>query len=380
MTMLPDFKLETYLSKWEFAARYHMTASDMESLTVAELLAMATPEDRKAFDEMRLVYIETYGTPALRAAVAETYRGLASDDIIAFAGAEEGIFCAMHALLDSDSHAVVVTPNYQSSETLPLSICATTGVALRERENWALDLDEVRAALRPNTKLVLVNFPHNPTGKVADRTTFDGLVALCAERGIHLFSDEVYRGLERRPEIQLPQAAEAYERGISLNVMSKAYGLPGLRVGWVACRDRALLSRMERIKHYLSICNAGPTEHLAVIALKARTRILARNLALIDANLREMNSFFAEFAETFDWTVPDGGCIGFPRYKGKDGVETFCRRLAEEIGVVLLPASIYQSALTPAPTDRFRIGFGRSYVPEGLAAMRAWLRGNRQAA
>ena len=380
MTMLPDFKLETYLSKWEFAARYHMTASDMEALTLSELLELAGPEDRAAFDQLRLSYIETFGTPALRAAIAETYRGLQPEDVIAFAGAEEGIFCAMHALLDADSHAVIVTPNYQSSETLPLSICATTGVALRADDNWRLDIDELRAALRPNTKLVLINFPHNPTGKVADRATFDAVVVLCADRGIHLLSDEVYRGLERSAAIRLPQAVEVYERGLSLNVMSKAYGLPGLRIGWIACRDRALLSRMERIKHYLSICNAGPSEHLAVIALKARDRILKRNLALIDRNLVAVAEFFAEFPDLFDWRLPDGGCIGFPRYKGADGVETFCRRLAEERGVVLLPASIYQSALTPTPDNRFRIGFGRSYVPEGLAAMRAWLRGNRQAA
>jgi len=380
MTMLPDFKLETYLAQWEFSARYHMTASDMESMTVAELLALASPEDRAAFDEMRLGYIETTGTPPLRAAIAGTYAGLAPEDVLAFAGAEEGIFCAMHALLDKDSHAVIVTPNYQSSETLPLSICATTGVALRERENWALDIDELHVALRPYTKLILINFPHNPTGKVIDRASFDAVVQLCRERGLYLFSDEVYRGLERRPELQLPQVAEVYERGLSLNVMSKAYGLPGLRVGWIAARDRALLSRMERIKHYLSICNAGPSEHLAVIALKARERIVARNRALIEHNLDSVNDFFAEFGALFDWQVPDGGCIGFPRYKGPDGVESFCKRLAEEIGVVLLPSSIYQSALTPTPTDRFRIGFGRSYVPEGIAAMRAWLRGNRQAA
>jgi aspartate/methionine/tyrosine aminotransferase len=380
MTMLPDFKLETYLSKWEFSARYHMTASDMESMSIAELLALATPEDRAAFEPLRLGYIETMGTPALRAAVAGTYAGLAPEDVLAFAGAEEGIFCAMHALLDQDSHAVIVTPNYQSSETLPLSICAATGVALREAENWALDIDAVQAALRPTTRLVLVNFPHNPTGKVIDRATFDALVTLCRARGLYLFSDEVYRGLERHPELQLPQAAEVYERGISLNVMSKAYGLPGLRVGWIACQDRALLSRMERIKHYLSICNAGPSEHLAVIALKARQQIVARNLPLIAQNLEAVNAFFAEFETLFDWQVPDGGCIGFPRYKGPDGVESFCTRLAEEIGVVLLPSSIYRSALTPTPADRFRIGFGRSYVPEGIAAMRAWLRRNRQAA
>jgi aspartate/methionine/tyrosine aminotransferase len=137
---------------------------------------------------------------------------------------------------------------------------------------------------------------------------------------------------------------------------------------------------MEHIKHYLSICNAGPSEHLVIIALKARKRILQRNLALIDANLKEVNAFFGEFADLFDWQVPDGGCIAFPRYKGKDGVEAFARRLAEEAGIVVLPASLYQSDLTPVPTDRFRIGFGRNHIPEGIAAMRAWLRGNRQAA
>src|SRR5690242_17537902 len=173
MTMLPDFKLETYLAKWEFAARYHMTASDMESMSIAELLALAEPADREAFDKLRLGYIETMGTPPLRSAIAATYAGIAPEDVLAFAGAEEGIFCAMHALLDKDSHAVIVTPNYQSSEALPLSICATTGVALREKENWALDIDELHVALRPSTKLVLINFPHNPTGKVLDRTTYD---------------------------------------------------------------------------------------------------------------------------------------------------------------------------------------------------------------
>lgn len=377
MTMLPDFKLETYLSKWEFAARYHMTASDMQTLTIKELLALASSEDRAAFDSLPLSYIETYGTPPLRAAIAATYAGLEPDDILCFAGAEEGIFCAMHAILTKDDHAVVVTPNYQSAEEIPLSICAVTGVALLENENWRLDLDAIKAALRHNTRVLSINFPHNPTGKLIDRATFDALVQLCAERGIYLFSDEVYRGLERRPELQLPQAGEVFAKGLSLGVMSKAYGLPGLRVGWIATRDRVLLSRMERIKHYLSICNAVPSEHLAVIALKARARILERNLALIAANLGVMQAFFGEFPDLFDWQVPDGGCIAYPRYKGADGVENFCRKLVEETGIVLLPAGIYTSSLTPTPADRFRIGFGRDYVPEGMAALRAWIRKNR---
>jgi hypothetical protein len=256
-------------------------------------------------------------------------------------------------------------------------LCATTGIALDADNNWALDLDKMRAAIRPNTKLIAINFPHNPTGKVIDRATFDGLVVLCRQHGIWLFSDEVYRGLERKPALRLPSAIEAYEKGLTLGVMSKAYGLPGLRVGWIASRDHELLYRMERVKHYLSICNAGPSEHLAVIALKATDKIIGRNQALITNNLVAVDAFFAEFPDLFDWRHPDGGCIAFPRYLGKDGVETFCRRLVEEAGVVLLPAGLYRSELTSTPSDRFRIGFGRNYVPEGLAAMRAYLYRNQ---
>jgi aspartate/methionine/tyrosine aminotransferase len=171
-----------------------------------------------------------------------------------------------------------------------------------------------------------------------------------------------------------------YERGLSLGVMSKAYGLPGLRIGWIACRDHALLSRMERMKHYLSICNAGPSEHLAVIALKARDKVIGRNLALLKVNVELVDSFFSEFPGWFEWRRPDGGCVAYPRYLGQDGVETFCRRLVEEAGVVLLPASIYRSRLTPTPTDRFRIGFGRLHTKDGLDVMRNFLLQNRSAA
>ncbi len=373
MSQLPDFNLEVYLGKWEFAARWHMTPSDAQTLSLQELLALAGPEDRRAWDELPLGYIETWGTPKLRAAIAATYEGVAPGEVLAFAGAEEGLYCAMHALLGAGDHAIVVTPNYQSAEQVPLSLCATEGVALRADRDWALDVAEVAARIRPNTRLISINFPHNPTGKVIDRGTFDALVSVCRRRGIWLFSDEVYRGLELDPAARLPAAVEAYERGLSLGVMSKAYGLPGLRIGWIACKDTDLLSRMERMKHYLSICNAGPSEHLAVIALKARDAVIGRNLALLKANLDLADVFFREFPDRFEWRRPDGGCTAYPRYLGADGVEAFCRRLVEEAGVVLLPASIYRSSLTPTPPDRFRIGLGRNHTGAGLDMMRKFL-------
>lgn len=373
MTTLPDFKLETYFSKWEFTARYHMTASDAESMRLDELLAMGTDTQREAFSRQWLGYTETFGAPALRAAIAATYDGTQAAGIVCFAGAEEGLYIAMHVLLEKDDHAIVVTPNYQSAETVPLSICAVSGVPLDPDDNWSLDLDRVRAAIRPNTKLISINFPHNPTGKILERDRFDALVELCRAHGIWLFSDEVYRGLGTGRVPQLPAAAGVYERGLSLGVLSKAYGLPGLRIGWIACRDRAVLSKMERMKHYLSICNAAPSEALAIIALENSGRILDRNNRLIAANLAGLEAFFADFPDLFDWYRPDGGCIGYPRYKGRDGVENFARDLVETAGVLLLPAGNYRSDLTPVPLDRFRIGFGRANIGEGIAAMRSFL-------
>jgi aspartate/methionine/tyrosine aminotransferase len=374
VTPLPDFQLETYFSRWEFTARYHLTASDAQTMTMAELLALADDHDRAAWETLSLGYTETFGDPGLRQAIAEMYPEAEADDVLCFAGAEEGLYLAMQVLLGPDDHAVVVTPNYQAAETVPLALCSVTGVALRPENDWTLDVDEVKAALRPNTRVVSVNFPHNPTGKVMDAAEFDRLAQLCDERGIHLFSDEVYRGLELDQRRTLPNAADLSDRALSLNVTSKSLGLPGLRIGWIVCRDRELLSRLERAKHYTTICNSAPSEILARIAVKARETILERNRAIIAANLPVFESFFTEFDSLFDWRAPDGGCVTYLRYKGADGVEQFCADLVNEAGVLLLPASIYRSQLTTTPHDHFRVGVGRSDPEPGLDAFRAWLR------
>jgi len=369
-----DFALEVYFSKWEFVAKYNMTGSDAENMSLGELLALASEQDREAFNSLSLAYTETWGAPALRQEIAWTYEGVAARDVLCFAGAEEGIYAAMRVLLGPDDHAIAVTPNYQAAESIPMSVCAVTGIALDPENGWALDLERLKNAIRPNTKVVSINFPNNPTGRIIDRSQFDAIVDLCRRNGIWLFSDEVYRLIERDAAKRLPQAADAYERGISLNVMSKAYGLPGLRIGWLACRDNEMLRRFERYKHYLSICNSAPSEVLARIALKASTFILARNRAIVDSNLALLGEFFGEYAHLFDWKLPDGGCVGFIRYKGADGVERFTDRLVQETGVLLLPASVYRSDLNDVPAEYFRVGYGHSYVPKALEVFRAWLR------
>ncbi len=377
MPTLPDFRLETHFSKWEFKARYHMTASDAESISMRDLLAMATPQEREAFDGMWLGYTETFGAPDLRAVIAQTYVNQSASDILCFAGASEGIFAANNVILERDSHAIVVTPNYQSHETLPVAICEATGVPLDPDDGWSLDIDRVKAAIRPNTRLVTINFPHNPTGAILPLDRYMALIALCRTHGIYILHDEIFNGLGPTGTSHLPFVADLYERGLSLNVMSKSYGLPALRIGWIACQDAEILSKMERMKHYLSICNSGPSEQLAKIALQNRDKLLRRNCQIVDENLPKWDAFFARHPDLFDWRHPDGSCMAFPRYKGADGVEAFCRALVEDSGVLLLPGTIYRSELGPVPRDRFRIGFGRGGLDEGLAAMEAHIMRNK---
>lgn len=371
-----DFALEVHFSKYEFAARFNLTGSDAESHTVAEILELGSEDDRQAFLGQGLGYTETYGAPALREAIGRTYENpaITSHQILTFAGAQEAIYSISRTLLESGDHAVVITPNYQSSETMPATICAVTGVPLDPERNWGLDVDRLIAALRPNTKLVSINFPNNPTGAIIPAASLQAIIEACRARGIWLLSDEVFRLIEADSALRLPQAADIYERAISLNVMSKAYGLPGLRIGWVACQDRSLIVRLERYKHYLSICNSAPSELLARIALDHRDVILARNRRIVADNLVMLDAFFAEYPSLFEWRRPDGSCVAFPRYLGLDGVETFTSRLVEEAGVLLLPASVYRSDLLPTPTDRFRVGFGRRHVPQALDVFRSWLR------
>ncbi|UWR24067.1 aminotransferase class I/II-fold pyridoxal phosphate-dependent enzyme [Sulfitobacter sp. S190] len=375
-----DFGLEVFFSEWEFKARHHMTASDMESLSQADLLDMASDADRSAFDTLWLGYTETWGAPDLRAEIASTYDTMAAENILCLAGAGEGIYAVARVLLTPDDHIIVPTPNYQSAETVPLQICDVTGVPLTRAEGsqdaaeWRLDMDAVKAAIRPNTKLISLNFPHNPTGALLPRADLEALVTLCRDRGIWILSDEVYRGVELHEQDRMPQIADIYERGISLNVMSKAYGLPGLRIGWIACPDHDLLQKVERYKHFLSICNSAPSERLALIALRARDRILARNRALLKENVALAQDLFMDFPGLVDFRAPQGGCVAFPRYNGADGVETFCRNLLEQSGVLLLPASIYTSDVAETPQRHFRIGLGRDRpVKDGIKAMKAHL-------
>jgi aspartate/methionine/tyrosine aminotransferase len=300
----------------------------------------------------------------LRSAVASRYECIDPADVLTLAAAEEGIFTAYHALLHPGDHVVVESPCYGSAVEVARSTGADVSLWQRRHEDgWAYDLDELESLLRADTRLVYINSPHNPTGSQISGDGLQRLVELARERSIVIFSDEVYRGLEHDPADRLPAACDLYERAISLNTVSKAYGLPGLRIGWLACRDAAVLDRIKEMKLYTTICSSAPSELLVALALRHADALVARSRELVVSNLALLDEFLDRRSELFEWVRPRAGPIGFPRVAGEFDVQAWCEDTAGRAGVLLLPGVVYEQP------RHVRFGFGRANLPRALARL-----------
>jgi len=365
---IAEFALERFFARWEFAVEHLLCASDVEGFPMADLLALADDETRGLWESLRLGYAETTGHPLLRREVGGLYEHIDADDVLVFVGAGEAIFCLANVLVGPGDHVVVTWPGYQS-----LYEVARTGGAdvtlheLFEADGWTLDVDRLLASLQPNTRLVVVNAPHNPTGMLPTHAEWARLSGALAERGIHLLSDEVYRYLEFDEADRLTAGADMFERGISLGVMSKSLAMAGLRIGWLATRDRELLARCAAFKDYTTICASAPSEILAIIGLRARAAVLERSRGIVAANLPLLDEFFERWAGTFSWVRPRGGSIGFPRLTPAVDVDRFAAELVESAGVLILPGSRFDH-----PGNHFRVGFGRVDLPDSLDRLDAY--------
>ncbi len=360
---IADFDLERYFARWEFAVEHLLCASDVQGYPMNDLLALADGETRALWDGLTLGYAESSGHPLLRREIAALYDDLEPDDVLVFAGAEEGIFCLVNVLLGPGDHAIVTWPGYQSLYEIARAAGADVTLhELREDAGWGLDIDLLRRQVTPATRLIVVNAPHNPTGMLPDRATFDQLVAIAEEAGAHLLMDEVYRFLEADDGDRLPAGAEATVRGISLGVMSKSFAMAGLRIGWLATRDRELLARCASFKDYTTICASAPSEILALIGLRARETVLGRSRSIVATNLERLDAFFDAWPDRFSWVRPRAGSVGFPRLTVPGvGIDEWTAGLVESEGVLLLPGSQFGYG-----GNHFRLGFGRTDLPEAL--------------
>lgn len=368
MTLTP-FKLERYFAEYEFNVRYTLCSSDCESVTTGELLAFE-PGARDRLERQWLGYTESPGAPTLRNEIARLYETIQPKQALVHTGAEEAIFLFMHAALNPGDHVIVHSPCYQSLIEVAHSIgCEVSRWQAREENHWALDPDELRALVRPNTRVLVVNTPHNPTGYLMSRAEYLAVNEIARAHDLILFSDEVYRESEYDAAGRLPSACDVNERAVTLGVLSKTYGLPGLRIGWIATRNARVYERMAELKDYTTICNSAPSEFLAEIALRHRASLARRNLDILRHNLGLWDHFFARRGDQFEWVRPQAGPIAFPKFKGGD-VDAFCRDLVTRAGVLLLPGSLFDDE-----GNHFRIGMGRRNMPQALNALEAYLDG-----
>lgn len=393
--MFRPFELERYFAKHEFSARYLLCTSDCESMSVRELLSME-PETEEGLLSTWLGYTESRGNPKLRKEIAALYDSVDEDEVLVHSGAEEAILNLFTALVLPGQTVIVNTPCYQSLSEVPRALGArVVPWHLRPAEGrWFLDPDELAELLAIHegggtgtVPIVVMNMPHNPTGALLTRGEFDRVVSLCESRGAILVCDEVYRFLETDPRDRLPAVCDAYENGVSLSVLSKAWGLAGLRIGWLAAKRRDILDLAAQVKDYNSICASAPSETLAGVALRHSGEIIARGRDICAKNLAAFSRFFAGREDMFEWIPPRGGSVAFPRLRmgggsgkwvnaerkwtGKDSglsAAVFAERLLEERGILILPGICYD--YDPA---HFRIGLGRRQVPDTLALLDEWL-------
>jgi len=364
------FALERYFAAHEFSADYLLSASDCEALSMAELLGLATPSARALWEGLRLGYTETAGHPLLREAIAGIYDGVDPDQVMVIAP-EEGIFLAMHALLEPDDQVVCTFPGYQSLYEVARSKgCQISLWRPEEVGGWRFDLGRLEELLSETTKLVVVNFPHNPTGALPTRDDFAAVLEVARRAGARVFSDEMYRFLEDDPDATLPSACERDERAVSLFGLSKTFGLPGLRVGWLVAQDAVLRARIAELRDYTTICSSAPSEVLGLMALEAREPILASQRARLGRNRGLLDGFFGERESRFGWRRPQAGSVGLARLLDSPSAEGFCRELLAATGIMAVPSTLFDFG-----DHHVRVGFGREDLPVVLGRLARYLEG-----
>jgi aspartate/methionine/tyrosine aminotransferase len=365
-----DFQLERYFAKYEFSARHLLSPSDCEPVSMSDLLGMASKQDLRRWEELVLGYTESAGLPELRARIAELQGGISADDILC-AVPEEGIFLAMNALLEPGDRVIALHPAYQSLYEIARSIgCKVERwPLLNDGEKWRLDLQLLRELLQERTKLVVVNFPHNPTGFQPTQNEFAQILEAAEASGARVFSDEMYRGLESGGADRLPSAAAVSDTAVSLSGLSKTYALPGLRSGWLACRDPEFIAAAQSLKDYTTICAPGPVEALSLIALDNAESLAARSRNIVAGNLELAVDFFLRKRDAgFNLIPPIAGSICLAELNTGESAYDFCEAAVKTANVMVVPSVAFDM-----DGEFIRLGLGRSSFGKALAALESFI-------
>jgi aspartate/methionine/tyrosine aminotransferase len=350
----------------ELSARYDIAESGILPLSTNDLLAFEEPEERQAILEVLLEtplgYSEASGSLELRTTLANTYRDCTPENILVTTGAIEANFLLFNVLLDPGDHVVAVNPAYQQLNSVPRAVGAEVALWRIGPESYRYDLGELERLMSPRTRLIVVNTPHNPTGAMLSAEELGRVYSLAESAGAWVLCDEAYRWLEvSGGDTFAPPAFDYGSNAISVGTISKPFGLPGLRIGWMAAPPE-IVTECWSMRDYTSLSPGKLSDALAILAFKHRDRIVKRNRKIISQNLEATKRFVEERSEFLSWTPPRGGLLALLRYELDVPSLELANRLSEEHGVMLAPGSAFGFE------HHLRIGIGQdpTVFAEGL--------------
>jgi len=385
--MLPTtpFHLERHFAAHEFTARCLLSSSDCDAIALDDVIAHFDDDVAARWRSLTLGYTESRGLPLLRDEIARDYEAV-DRDLVLTVVPEEGVLLALSALVEPGTPVVVTSPAYQSLAEVARHRGGTvthwqprvTGDQLH------FDLDDLQDILGRTAQLnlppvVVVNFPHNPTGALPSQGEWQTLFDIVGQAGGRVFSDEMYRHLELRAREALRSAVDVDDRAVVLSGLSKSLSAPGLRTGWLATRDRALLDRLAAMKDWTTICAPAPAELLAVAVLRRRRELEAKNRGIVAANVAAVAAVLAAAladANALDnggnnglqFFSPQAGSVALLRLAVNDAAAV-CDRILRETGSMLVPASLFDNADGGAFAGFVRLGLGRASFAADFAAV-----------
>ena len=367
---IAPFSTEHFFAKYEFTTPHQLCNSDCETISVAELFEMAEVPTEE-FGQLTLGYTESLGNPQLRENIAAAYAGVDTDEVVMLGTPVEGIYLAARASLNPGDDVIVLSPAYDALINIFEHVLSVSSVKkwafIPGDSQWELDFDHLQALLSPQTKMLVVNFPHNPTGYLPTQDQLNLLAEIAAQNDLILFCDEMYFGLVHSGTPAVRSAVELTKNALVLSGLSKSYGLPGLRTGWLIVQDEELRKNIINWKFYTSICPPAPSEFLAMAAWKVRDQLRDRSIAQIEKNLRLADPFFRRWMDLFTWRKPMAGSTALVGMQ-VPSVTAFAAELAEKAGVLIHPA-----ATLGADDQHMRMGFGRKAFGEALGEFEDYL-------
>lgn len=367
------FHLERYFAQYEFSSRYLLSSSDCDGFSLKEILALANTAELEQWDNLKLGYTESTGLPELREAIANLYKNVKAEEVFVLSPGEAN-FIAMNVLLEQGDHVICMAPAYQSLYEVAKSVGCQLSFwqpTQNPDSSWYYSPDELSKLITQKTKLIIINFPHNPTGYIPDLKDYHKIISIAREKNIFIFSDEMYHQLEHNSSTTLPPLCELYEHSISLWGMAKTFALAGLRLGWVVCKNRVIMDQMKNFKDYLTICSPSTSEIISLIVLRNRDKLIQHNLAKIIQNINLFRSFCSTHRHHFGFTPTKAGSTAFVKIHMEEPSITFSEKLVQQTGIMTLPAEMFEFG-----SAHLRIGFGRTNMNVPLEILDTYLNKN----